>query len=207
MPTQTFALSPGAAERLSLSWGAFFDDFQIALDGRPIGRFESRHHLERGDAFALPDGRSLHVRLQRGAMGPSLEVSVDGVPLPGSASDPLSRVRLAGYVLWTLATFSVGLGAVAVVAQPTALVAAGAGWGSIALGLVWGALAVLTARRRRAALLAATVLLSLETVASIAWPPPGGPPGPGTLLLKGLFVAALARGALALGAQKGPPPP
>src|SRR5690349_9384101 len=93
MPKQTFALEAGGEKRLEVSWGGMFKNTTVSLDGNSIGVIPDQKALLAGQEFRLPDGSTIKVQLVRSFISTELRVFRNGQPLPGSASDPLTRLK------------------------------------------------------------------------------------------------------------------
>ena len=162
MSLQKLALNPGEAPRLELEWGTYMRDFEIRLDGKEIGRIDGGQRvLKEPHNFTLPDGSELTIQLNQNQLVDELEVLRDGVPLPGSASNPIVKLSAAirsGFyfgILTTLvgllAQFSNSVWPIKLTFSP---------W-SILFGLMLIACTVgLASRSRIAAILAVVVLLA-----------------------------------------------
>jgi hypothetical protein len=109
-------------------------------------------------------GGSLAVQLARSFTAVELRVTRDGVPLPGSSTDPAERVKQASYVLYFIAVVSIGLGVAAELGGVELLRSIGAGWASVGEGAVYGLLGWRTSKRSWIALAIGIVLLALDMV-------------------------------------------
>lgn len=198
MPSQTFALEPNGPKRLSLSWGAFWKNFTVALDGQQVGAL-TPDELKAGKDLPLPDGSTLRVHLKQGFGNAGLELSRNGKPLPGAANDPVSMVKGAGYLLYFLAALNALLGAAAVALNIEVLLANGIGVASIVLGFIFAVCGYFTMQRSLVALVIAIVLYSLDAVATLAMAVgAGGKPGVGGIIMRVFFIIVLARGVTGL---------
>ena len=71
-------------------------DFQIRLDGKEIGRIDGgQRELKDPHDFTLPDGTVLTIQLKQTRLQDELQVLRDGLPLPGSASNPAVKLSAA----------------------------------------------------------------------------------------------------------------
>jgi hypothetical protein len=172
MAKTKLALEAGGPQRLELSWGMSWKNFQITLDGQQVGTVAGgQKELKEGVEFRLSDGSTLHIQLVQSAMNVELRVLRNGVPLPGSASDPAQRVKNAAYLLYFLAGLNTLLGVVAMVIVSDALEGMGIGIGNILFGAIVAALGFFTYRRSRVAPVLAIVLYvadSLYTLVSFS---------------------------------------
>ncbi|MGZ3461319.1 MAG: hypothetical protein ACXU86_22745, partial [Archangium sp.] len=104
MAKTQLALEAGGPKRLALSWGMAWKNFQVTLDGQQVGTVSGgQKELKEGVEFRLPDGSLLHIQLDRSFTNTELRVLRNGVPVPGSASDPAQRVKNGAYLLYLLA--------------------------------------------------------------------------------------------------------
>ncbi len=162
MPKQSYALEPNGPKRLEISWGAFWKNFTVTLDGNTIGTLPDQKAVRQGGQFTLPDGSALSVQLLQSLAGAELRVLRNGQPLPGSVSDPETRVRTAALVAYVVAGFNFLVGLVAVLFQVDFLLALGMGWFSVIAGVVFLFLGIFIGRKSLVALIIAIVLLILD---------------------------------------------
>ena len=167
MPKQSYALEPNGPKRLQISWGAFWKNITITLDGSTIGTIPDQKALRQGSTFPLPDGSTLSVQLLQSLAGAELRVLRDGKPLPGSASDPESRLKVAAGVIFFIVGLNILLGLIAVFFQVDFLLQLGLGWFSVIFGLVFLFLGIFTQRRSQVALIIAIVLFGLDGLLGI----------------------------------------
>ncbi len=164
MGSKKLALEAGGPERLELRWSAFWKNFQVILDGRQVGEASGSKQLKEGVQFQLPDGSSLSVQLVTKAFDAELQVLRDGVPLPGSASDPEQRIRNAAYLLYFLAGLNTLLGVVVMAIGNDFLEGLGMGIGSVLFGAIVAVLGFFTYRRARVAPILAMVLYVADSL-------------------------------------------
>ncbi|MBX3062961.1 MAG: hypothetical protein KF726_08295 [Anaerolineae bacterium] len=157
MATQQLAFERGGEKRVELSWDFNWRNFTIKLDNQLIGTIEGgMKAIKEGRDFTLPDGSTLHVGLKPLSSGVSaLAVMHNGKVLPGSAADPVRRLRNAYWIIYILAAtiLIVGLGSLFSGTPDTT------SWIIFGAGLVLLALGYFTAQRSTVALLAAILLL------------------------------------------------
>ena len=164
MPKQSYALEPNGPKRLQISWGAFWKNITITLDGSTIGTIPDQKALRQGSTFPLTDGSTLSVQLLQSLAGAELR---DGKPLPGSASDPESRLKVAAGVIFFIVGLNILLGLIAVFFQVDFLLQLGLGWFSVIFGLVFLFPGIFTQRRSQVALIIAIVLFGLDGLLGI----------------------------------------
>jgi hypothetical protein len=211
MATKTFALESGGPKRLEVSWGMFWKNFTVTLDGKQVGTVEGgQKELKKGVELRLPDGSELRIQLASGAMNVELQVTRDGKALPGSASDPAQRVQTAAYMLYFFAGLNTLAGVVAEAFNIEVLLNLGMGIGSIIFGAVVATLGFFTSRRSRVAPILAIVLYVADTLYTfVAAVEAGGKsPGAGIVIrvwiIWTLWKAFQAAGELAREEQSGP---
>ncbi|HWP07316.1 MAG TPA: hypothetical protein VNN72_16305 [Polyangiaceae bacterium] len=91
MPTKQYALEVGGPKRVKVSYGMFWKNFLVEVDGREVGRIEGGlKALRVGSTFALANGSELKVRVATGLVA-AVELFIDGKPVPGSAAVPLPK--------------------------------------------------------------------------------------------------------------------
>jgi hypothetical protein len=89
-----FALEPGGAKRLTVTYGWNLANAQVLLDGRKIASFATKADFQRGTTCKLPDASLLTVRFGSVEGAPLLKgvhVFRNGRPLSGSAADPVPK--------------------------------------------------------------------------------------------------------------------
>lgn len=211
MAKKTLALEPGGPQRLELSWGMFWKNFQVTLDGKPVGTVSGgQKELKQGVEFPLPDGSTLEIKLVSGFMNVELRVLRNGAPLPGSASDPEQRVKTAAYLLYFLAAFNTLVGVVAMVINSEVLENMGLGLGSIIFGAIVAALGFFSYRRSRVAMVLAILLYAADGLYTLATYGGAGhsPPTAGILfriyIIYALVQAVKAAGELARQEESAP---
>jgi hypothetical protein len=194
VPTQRYALEPGGPKRVEVSWGAFFRNCTIRVDGNVIGVVPGQQELKAGSDFRLMDGSTLRVQLVRGLLSQEVRVLRDGFPLPGSASDPAQRLKTAYGILFFLGALNVLLGLVAEVAQVDFLLAIGVGVGSIVEGAIFLILGYFVRQRSLVALVLAVALLGLDTLFALVEMASGSGALVGGLLVRVIFLVYVIRG-------------
>ncbi|KFE69160.1 hypothetical protein [Hyalangium minutum] len=211
MAKKTFALEPGGPKRLEVSWGMFWKNFTVTLDGKQVGTVEGgQKELKKGVEFRLPDGSDLRVQLVSGALNVELQVTRNGAALPGSASDPAQRVQSAAYLLYFFAGLNTLLGVVAMLIDNEVLDRLGMGLGSIIFGAIVATLGFFTSRHSRVAPMLAIVLYVADTLYTFVASVEAGGRSPGAGIIVRVWViwtlwkAFQAAGELARQESSGP---
>lgn len=112
MTKQRLALEPGEQPRIELDWGTYMREFEVRFDGKEIGRIDGGQKVLRDPhSFTLPDGSELTIQLKKSQMIDELEVLRNGKPLPGSASNPLTKLSavIRSSFFWGIITLVAGL--------------------------------------------------------------------------------------------------
>jgi hypothetical protein len=160
MPTARYALERGGEKSLVVSFdGRNWKNTEIRLNDELVGSFPDKKALTAGQAFTLPDDSVLSVQFTRRM----LILLRDGVPVPGSASDPFHVLSTSCQIIYFIAGLNVVLGLIAWTFQSVYLRSLSYGAISIAVGLVLLVLGLLAQRRSRVALTGAIGVASLYT--------------------------------------------
>jgi hypothetical protein len=186
--TKRFALEPGGAPRLEITWRYGFKDVVIKIDGLEIGRVNDPGELKLGRDFALADGSTLRVQLVSKFHSRELLVLRNGEPLPGSSSHPQTIQRAAYGILYTIAAFTAIFGVLAVSSGDEKFGGVAGGIGMLVEAAIYALLAWRVSRRSLIALYIALVLFAADTVFSLAQPGVHG------LIVRVLVFIALIRG-------------
>ncbi len=212
MASTKFALEPGGPKRLEITSGAFWTNVNIRLDDVLVGQIPSKSELIEGRSFPLSDGSELHVKLAQSFGSVELQVTRNGKPLPGSTSDPATRVATAGYIIYFIAALNafVGIpglifsGASGGVMRFGAALARlfeqiGFSWINLVEGAVFALLGFLTLRRSKPALIAAIGLFVVDGVFNFAGGLDGkGDPPVGLMFVRVILGLAMIRGVPAI---------
>ena len=122
MPTQKFSFRKGEPTRLEVSWGSGWKDVVILVDSNEVGRIINKNELKEGKEFYLQDGSILKIKLiQVGVAQYSheeLELLRNGKPLPGSSSDPETRLSSSYNTIYWIGGYFLVLGLGAVLGVP-----------------------------------------------------------------------------------------
>ena len=147
----------------------FWRNFTVRFDGATIGHIESSAELRQGQAFVLPDGSRVEIRLDQGLGKADLLVLRDGQPLPGSAGDPRQQVAVASNMLFIIAAFNALVGLVAIVTDSSVFASLGLGWPSLVVAAVYAGLGYAVRRwRSRVALALGIGLFAIDGLLSFA---------------------------------------
>lgn len=163
MPNQNYALERGGEKSLEISWKGRFLNVDVRFKGNLLGTIPNKKELQKGQIFQLPDETSLLVQMIQS----ELRVLRDGQPLPGSISDPASRLKLSFQIIFFIAGFNIVLGIVVLFFQVEFLQSMGYGIFSVAIGLVFLVLGFFTHRRSRTALIVALIIFGLDCALAI----------------------------------------
>src|SRR5258708_39034341 len=101
MPTKRFALSKGQPKNLEVSWGRDGKVVGVQFAGSPLPRAAGM-----AGYFSLPDGSDVSVEI----LGDKVVAIRNGEFLPGTAFDPLLKVRAAAVTLTVLAALHLAAG-------------------------------------------------------------------------------------------------
>lgn len=202
MPKKHFKIVCEESRELEISWGAFWKDFTVYLDGLPLGSLSPRE-LRAGQTFDLPDGTELSVKLRQSLFSAELQLLHAGQPLPGSATDPIQRVKQAYLIIFVVGAFNLILGIAGIFFEAELLAVIGVGWGTAVFGLFLLFLGLLVKERQsQPALITAIIMYLADSllgiVATIA---AGGTPGVGGILVRIIFIVGMVQGISALRAQ------
>jgi hypothetical protein len=167
MPKKSFAIERDEEKRLTVTWKSFWKNFTIKFDGEVIGTISSQKELEKGQSFQLPDGSLLDVKLARTLMSADLQLLRNGKPLPGSGSDPRTKLKQSYGFIYFVGGFNFILGLIAILFQVEFLYEIGMGFYSIIVGTIFLILAFFVQKRSKLALILALLLYGLETVLTV----------------------------------------
>lgn len=198
MPSRKLALDPGGPKRLTVSWSGLWKNIAIHLDGAEVGSIPSKVELQQGRSFTLPDASILHVKLTQGFANVELQVTRDGRPLPGSASDPAEQVKQAGYIVYFIAGLS-GVVGIAALFQVQILLEMGLDWTSLVGAAIYAPLGFFTLRRSKAALIIAIALFILDGIVTLGWAMTAArSPSIGPIFMRVILILPMIRGVKAM---------
>jgi hypothetical protein len=202
MPEQRFALEPGGPKRVQVAWGMTWNKVRVSIDGAEVGTIATKKELKAGVTFLLADGSTLGVRLG-GLLAPTIEVSRNGSPLPGSSADPAQRLRSAYGLLFLLGSFNIAVGTLATIITLGPLQALGIDGTSAAIGAVYLLLGFLVRRRFAVALAVAMLVLSLDLIVTLVAAVSVAPAAfAGVFFARLWFILVMFRGFGAVGTLK-----
>ena len=167
MPKKIFALKRGGSRDLVCSWGFGWKNFTIKHRDEVIGTVPNQKELKEGKEFQLSDGSKLFVRLKIGLTS-GLYITRDGKPVPGSDSDPMSKVKGSFAILMVIACVNIIIGVLAAFLhlEDFGLSA----WAIyIIFGLIFLILSIAVRKASLIALIIAIVLLILDALIGIAF--------------------------------------
>ncbi len=167
MAKQSYALEAGGPKRLEIAWKGMYKNATVSVDGQLVGTIPDQKALVKGQEFRLPDGSAIQVQLVTKLYGTELRVLRNGQPLPGSASDPNSRLKNAYLMVYFVAGLNLVLGLVALLFNVAILQEIGLGVGSILFGLIFLGLGFFVQRRSLLALIVAIVLFAIDGLAGL----------------------------------------
>ena len=208
MPKQSFALEPGSTHRLEIQWKGLYKDTTLTLDGVQLGPVLDQGLLRAGQELPLPDGSLLKLHLVSNLAGTELRVTRNGIPLPGSASNPETKVGTAAGIIFFVAGLNLLLGVISLLTRSEFLASLGIGWFSIIFGAFFLVMGFLVKKRSMVALTLSIVVFSLDAlvgvIGSIAM---GGAPAIGGLVFRVFLIIPMVQGVGAITALKKPSAP
>jgi hypothetical protein len=203
MPKQSYALEQGGPKRLEVSWKGLYKETTITLDGMQLGMVLDQKALYAGQEYRLMDDSLLKVQLVSGIGGTELRATRNGIPLPGSASNPESRVKTATGIIFFIAGLNLLLGIIALITQSELLANLGIGWYSLVFGGFFLVMGFLVRKRSKVALILSIVIFSLDAligiIGSVAL---GGSPAIAGLIVRVLLIIPMVQGVGAITALK-----
>jgi hypothetical protein len=143
-----------------VEWEGWFDRTTLLLDGEPLAPSIGREALRRGVSLPLPGGKVLHAQVVTPFLLPALRLLRDGVPLPGTATDPAVVMRGTAAMVYFLGAANLAIG-LFIVAMSVGM---SAGPSGVALGVTYLTLAFFTSKGSHVALLVAAALYVLDSI-------------------------------------------
>jgi len=94
MASKSFTLND-AGDKLTLTWGLYYSNMKVFLNGNEIGQIPKRSDLKKGRDIVLPSGEILNIKLYASwyRRRSELHILLDGKPVKGSMADPHMQVR------------------------------------------------------------------------------------------------------------------
>jgi hypothetical protein len=163
MAKQSYAIEPDGAKRITVSWKAFWKDFTVEFDDVVIGVLSGQKELKEGRSFQLSDGSVLDVKLTHN-FTTQLQLLRNGKPLPGSGTDPSSRLRQSYGTVYFIGGFNIFLGLISLLIQSEFLYEMGIGYFSLILGLIYLVLAFFVQRQSIFALILSLLIYGIDTI-------------------------------------------
>jgi len=202
MPKQSFALEPGSTHRLEIQWKGLYKDTTLTLDGVQLGPVLDQGLLRAGQELPLPDGSLLKLHLVSNLAGTELRVTRNGIPLPGSASNPETKVGTAAGIIFFVAGLNLLLGVISLLTRSEFLASLGIGWFSIIFGAFFLVMGFLVKKRSMVVVFSLDALVGV--IGSIAM---GGAPAIGGLVFRVFLIIPMVQGVGAITALKKPSAP
>ena len=164
MPKRKYAFERNGEKQLEISWGGFWKNTEVRVGGNLLGTIPTQKELLAGKVFQLPDGSSLKVHLAKTWLSNDLQVLRNDKPLPGSSSDPATRLLQAYSAIYFIAGLNIVLGLLALIFRTEFLETLGFGIVSIVVGVVFLVLGFFTQRGSLVALIIALALYALDSL-------------------------------------------
>ena len=203
MAKQSFALEAGGQKRLEVSWKGLYKNTTVSLDGNVLGVIPDQKTLMKGQGFRMVDGSTIQVQLISKFYGSELRVLRNGQPLPGSASDPKTRLKNAYWIVYFVAGLNIVLGVISAVFNVALLQELGLGFSSILYGIVFLVLGFLVQRKSTFALILAITLFALDGILGfVLVAMQGYKPSVGGLLFRIILLIPMIQGVGAIKALK-----
>ena len=160
MPKQDYAFEPNGPRRLEISWGMFWKNIIIRLDGKELDTFAGQNEFRQGKEYKLDDGSVLSIRLVNSLMGQDMQVTRNGKPLPGTMQDPATRIRSSFVLLYFVGGWKILFGILGLAMNGVDFNVVSRNFIDIFVGLVFILLATLVRRRSMIALIAGIALFA-----------------------------------------------
>jgi hypothetical protein len=206
MPTQLFALEAGGEKRLGVSWKGMYKNVTVSLDDNPVGIIPNQKALSAGQEFRLTDGSTVKVQLVSKFMSSELQVLRNEQPLPGSASDPETKLKNAYLMVYFIAGLNLVLGFVSLLFDVEFLQGIGIGFGSIIFGLMFVVLGFFVQRKSTLALILAIIIFALDGILGVFLAASRGyTPSGGGIVARIIFLLPMIQGVGAIKALKARP--
>lgn len=203
MPSLKLPIEPEGPKRLEITWEGLYNHMTVSFDDEHLADVP-KDEAERGTSVRLPDGSTLSIELRGvGAFGTRKELHLarDGKPLPGTAGDPETAAKTAGYLLYFLAGMNALCGAVSL-SGSIEMLGPDMAIGTLVMAGLFGVLGLFTMRGSRIALGIAMAVYLLDGVATLVLTSSaGGSPPLGMLWIRVMFLMAMGRSFMTMGRQ------
>jgi len=160
VPKQDFAFEPNGPRRLEISWGMFWKNIIIRLDGEELDTIATQNEFRQGKEYKLNDGSVLAIRLVNSLMGQDVQVTRNGKPLPGTMQHPETRIRSSFVLLYFIGGWKVLFGILGLAINGVDFTVLSRNFIDIFIGLVFILLATLVRKRSIIALIAGIALFA-----------------------------------------------
>ena len=167
MTKQSYSFEPGGPKRLELSWKGFYKNMTLKLDGMQIGEVPDSKTLAAGQEFRLVDGSIIKVQMVSNLAGTEIQVLRNGQPLPGSASNPETRIKTAVGIIFFIAGLNILIGLIATFASSDILDQIGVSWINLIFGAFFLVMGFLVRKHSKVALIISIVVFALDAVLGI----------------------------------------
>ena len=95
MPKKTYYLDEARTDPLMVEWGMFYRNFTASYAGNTLTAVDPDAKIAKGRYYPLPDGRTFSAQLKENTWPQTLELLIDGQPLPGSGTHPQEQIKQA----------------------------------------------------------------------------------------------------------------
>jgi hypothetical protein len=167
VPKQDFVFEPNGPRRLEISWGMFWKNIVIRLDGEELDTFATQNEFRQGREYKLDDGSVLAIRLVNSLMGQNVQVTRNGKPLPGTMQHPETRIRSSFVLLYFIGGYKILFGIIGLALNGVDFSVLSRNFIDIFIGLVFILLATLVRRRSVIALIAGIALFAGDALYSV----------------------------------------
>lgn len=203
MPKQEFAFEQNGPKRLEISWGMFWKNITLRLDGKELDSIATQMEFRQGKEYRLPDGTTLNVKLANSMLGQDIQVTRNGKPLPGSAQHPEARIRASYTLLYFIGGWKILFGILGVFVNGLVLTQFNFETISLLLGVVFIFLASMVRKRSLPALIAGILLFAADAIyGAYAIYQAGNQPNVFTLVIDVFLVYYLYQGVKAIQKEK-----
>lgn len=162
MPSIKYSLEKNGPKRIEIAYTGYYKNLVITFDGKIIKNIAEEKELKAGVGLKLPDKSSFSIKLDKKDM--ELVVLRNGMPLPGSATDPETIFKTSCGFIFFLGGLNIIIGLAVFIFEIEFLSQAGMGGYSILAGVVMCVLGYFVTKKSRIALAAAVGLFILDGV-------------------------------------------